>query len=267
MVPASVQIKALRATVISLEPAITQRLSIVLAVAWFSFFAGTRSLHAATILFPTPGFPQAGPTTINQSSGLIDVCGSINGGVIRVNPDNTGDTLDYLKFEVLSTSTVRIEMQAGFVRHLLGAFLGVSTEFGFPPGFPYYLSTPCASDGCVAIPREHSASGDAYVEGSLLAGIYVLSTGESRSTSYDIGDGFTPVNPEGGGFIVDIYTYQIRGDVRGLEFYDGNLNGTFTVTSIPEPTAAVYIGGSAFLLLWQRKANSRKQNKAIQRTR
>jgi hypothetical protein len=217
---------------------------------WLALPALIGSLQGATVTFPTPGQPQAGPTIIIQSAGLIDVCGSLNGGVIRVNPDNTGDTLDYLKFEVLTASTVRIEMQAGAARHLLGVFLGISTEFGFPTGFPYYVSTPCVSDGCV-----RTATG-AYVEGLLPAGIYVLATGESRSTSYDIGDGFTPVNPEGGGFIVDVYSYQIRGDVRGLEFYDGNLNGTFTVTQIPEPRLAGLIGLGIFCFAPRRRPRS-----------
>jgi len=35
--------------------------------------------------------------------------------------------------------------------------------------------------------------------------------------------------------------------------------------AIPEPSTAAYIGGSAFLL-WQRNTNTRKQNKALQRT-
>ena len=35
--------------------------------------------------------------------------------------------------------------------------------------------------------------------------------------------------------------------------------------AIPEPGTAAYIGGSA-ILLWQRNANTRKQNKALQRT-
>jgi hypothetical protein len=218
------------------------------ALVGFGFIIGTGFLHAATVTFPTPGFPQAGPTIITQSSGLIDVCGSINGS--SGTPNVIGDTLDYLKFEVLTTSTVRIEMQAGAARHVLGVFLGISTEFGFPTGFPYYVSTPCVSDGCV-----RSATG-AYVEGLLPAGIYVLATGESRSTSYDIGDGFTPVNPEGGGFIVDIYSYQIRGDVRGLEFYDGNLNGTFTVTQIPEPRLAGLIGLGIFCFSTRRRPRS-----------
>ena len=227
------------------------------------FVLSLASLRAATITFPAPGFPQAGPTMITQSAGMIDVCGSINGS--SGSPGVIGDTLDYLKFEVLTTSTVRIDMQAGGARHLLGAFIGVTTEFGFPTGFPYYLSTPCASEGCVTVPRENSASGDAYVEGILAAGIYVLSTGRSDHTSYDIGDGFTPLNPEGGGFIVGTYTYQIRGNVRGLEFYDGNLNGTFTVTTIPEPSTVFLIGGCT-ALLWYRNGNARKENKALQRT-
>jgi hypothetical protein len=218
---------------------------------WLALPALIGSLQGATVTFPTPGQPQAGPTIISQSVGLIDVCGSLDGDAATLQFD--GDTLDYLKFEVLTTSTVRIEMQAGAARNLLGVFLGISTEFGFPTGFPYYVSTPCVSDGCV-----RTATG-AYVEGLLPAGIYVLATGESRSTSYDIGDGFTPVNPEGGGFIVDIYSYQIRGDVRGLEFYDGNLNGTFTVTSIPEPSSGGLIFGGA-ALFWHRRREARSQN-------
>jgi hypothetical protein len=89
-------------------------------------------------------------------------------------------------------------------------------------------------------------------------GIYVAVVGLRENTSYDTFDGFVAVNPEGGGFTNGPYAYSISGDVRALEFWDGELDGTFKITSIPEPSTAAYVGGSA-LLLWKRNASNRKE--------
>ena len=86
-------------------------------------------------------------------------------------------------------------------------------------------------------------------------GIYVAAMGMRINTSYDIGDGFTAVNPEGGGFTFANYAYSISGDVRALQYWDGELDGTFKITTfIPEPSWAVLCGvGLALIGLRRRR--------------
>jgi hypothetical protein len=174
----------------------------------------------------------------------------LNGGIIA--PDVTGDTLDYLKFEVLTTSSITVTsgFGSGF-RLILAEFIGRNDEFGFI-GNPFYL-------------EQTSSTEYSTLTRNLAVGIYVAVMNVNDNTSYDIFDGFVAVNPEGGGFTNGPYAYSIAGDVRALEFWDGELDGTFIIISIPEPGTAAYLGGSA-LLLWQRNANTRKENKALQQT-
>ena len=70
-----------------------------------------------------------------------------------------------------------------------------------------------------------------------------MATTSGGPSSYDIFDGYVPVNREGGGFPQAPCEYYITGDVRGLEYWDGHLDGTLTVTQIPEP------GGLSLILL------------------
>jgi hypothetical protein len=60
------------------------------------------------------------------------------------------------------------------------------------------------------------------------------------------------VNPEGGGFTNGPYAYSISGDVRALEFWDGELDGSFIITRIPEPGTGLLLA-SALCLLARRK--------------
>lgn len=188
--------------------------------------------------------PAVGRAAVIQTPGLISVQGVLNGGIIA--PDITGDTLDYLKFEVLTTSSIKVTSGFGSgARLILAEFIGRNDEFGFI-GNPFYL-------------EQTSSTEYSTLTRSLTAGIYVAVMNVNDNTSYDIFDGFVAVNPEGGGFTNGPYAYSISGDVRALEFWDGELDGTFKITSIPEPSAAAYVGGSA-LLLWKRNAKTRKEN-------
>jgi len=137
------------------------------------------------------------------------------------------------------------------LRLLLAQFIGRNDEFGFLD-HPFML-------------EQTSSTEWSFFSRVLDPGIYVTVMNVRDNTSYDIFDGFVAVNPEGGGFTNGPYAYSIAGDVRALEFWDGELDGTFIIISIPEPGTAAYLGGSA-LLLWQRNANTRKENKALQRT-
>ncbi len=80
--------------------------------------------------------------------------------------------------------------------------------------------------------------------------------GVRDKTSYDIFDGFTAVNPEGGGFTRGDYAYSIAGDVRALEYWDGELDGTFKITIIPEPSV-VWLGVAAGAFALRRRHRPR----------
>lgn len=153
-----------------------------------------------------------------------------------------GDTMDYYNFEVLTEGTVRIEVVPGFGGGLilLASFIGRDDEFGFI-GNPYRIEPP----GSEGRPQ--------FLERPLDVGEYVVAMGGGGRSSYDIFDGYVAVNPEGGGFPQAPYAYTITGDVRGLEYWDGHLDGTFTVTQIPEASAVALLGLAAGGLLWKRR--------------
>ncbi|MEJ6579946.1 MAG: PEP-CTERM sorting domain-containing protein [Akkermansiaceae bacterium] len=41
--------------------------------------------------------------------------------------------------------------------------------------------------------------------------------------------------------------------MRGLQYWDGHLDGTFTVTNIPEPSSALLLGMVALLFTRRRR--------------
>jgi hypothetical protein len=179
-------------------------------------------------------------SAVIQLPGGIAVEGILDGGIIA--PGVTGDTLDYLKFELMSTSELTVEV-TNFSSNrmlMLAAFIGRNDEFGF-------LGNPYLIIGTIG-PQSFSRPLD--------AGVYVAVVGTRANTSYDIFDGFVPVNPEGGGFTVGEYGYAVSGDVKALEFWDGELDGTFKITIIPEPATVALAGFGAVLLLPRRRAKS-----------
>jgi hypothetical protein len=151
-----------------------------------------------------------------------------------------GDTMDYYKFAVLTPGRVRIDQRRfGIAR--LAEFIGREDQFGFLT-VPNLLTVPdrCDPSGCPPI----------FLERDFEAGEYVLILTASltgSNSSYDVFDGYVPVNREGGGFSQFAYQYDITGPVVGLEYWDGHLDGTFTVTQIPEPSTSA-LGLCALLL-------------------
>jgi hypothetical protein len=158
-----------------------------------------------------------------------------------------GETQDYYKFEVITSGTVRMEVPRlyGGV-YLLAAYIGVDNEFGFI-GNPFRIerNLPCEELICTE-PR--------ILERFLPAGQYVVAATAGGQTSYDIFDGYVAVNREALGLFGQApYAYTITGDVRGLEYWDGHIDGTFTVTQIPEPSSAAALLSATVCLLGRRR--------------
>ncbi len=170
------------------------------------------------------------------SASTLLVEGFVDGDVLP-GPE-LGDTMDYYKFQVVTPGTVRIEAVPSGGLLLLAQYIGRTDEFGF-------INTPFRIE----------ASGPYVLERLLDAGEYVVAMTAGGRTSYDIYDGYKAVNREGGGFGQAPYAYSITGDVRGLEYWDGHLDGTFIVTTIPEPSCLFYLGvGVASVFRWRFKA-------------
>jgi hypothetical protein len=204
----------------------------------------------------------------------LSLLGSVNAaiiaisGVIETVPGNFsgrhGETIDYLKFEMLSTGNFSLkvpDMGSTGRFYTLAAFTGDNTQFGGLLG---------ASVLGLAEVRQAAAAGTIpTLSRSLERGTYILIVDAYVNSQYDFGDGFVPVNVDGGFFPTDRYSFTIEGDVRGIEFWEGQLDpqpfGSFKITIIPEPSSAALLGGST-LLLWQRNASNRKENKALLRT-
>jgi hypothetical protein len=173
-------------------------------------------------------------TVADSQAASLSVVGRLEGDIETVLYD--GDTMDFYKFEVATAGSLKIEGRRDAILVLLSSYIGVETEFAFV-GNPFRLdtSTPCVTPGCL---------GDVTVslEPTLPVGVYVITISAGGPTSYDIFDGYKAVNREGGGFSSFEYQVTITGAVRGLEYWDGHLDSTFTVTSIPEPSTSVQFG-------------------------
>ena len=184
--------------------------------------------------------------TIHASAVTIRVEGFLEGSAASL--EFRGDTMDYFQFEVLTTSQVRIEVVPGFEGPLVGLaqFIGREDEFALTPiGIPRAIIPPGLGGG------------DQFIDVIFPAGIYVLITEAGGRSSYDIFDGFVAVNREGGGFQQFPYQYDITGDVRGLQYWDGHLDGTFTVTNfIPEPKTSAFLLLPLYLLAKRRRATN-----------
>ena len=183
-----------------------------------------------------------------QTPGRIAVAGIINGS--SGTPGVRGDTLDFLKFEILTTSNLNIHSEYFESRQFwLASFVG--DEVGFNYIDKGGLDFIDESDFWVPA---GSTVGFNLVPGTyvLAVGIRDRNMGEDQFYSEDMG--FVPVNPLGGGFTFGNYSYSISGNIRALEFWDGELNNTFIITTfeIPEPAAPLLAATGATLLLLRR---------------
>ncbi len=198
------------------------------------------ALFSVLVCLAWCGIPSDCEAAVVQTPGLISVEGVINGS--SGTPFEPSDTLDYLKFEVLTPTSITVT--SGFGGNavlLLAQFTGDNDEFGFV-GDPYRLV------------QTSSETWDSFTR-TLFPGVYVTAMGVLTNTSYDIFDGFVAVNPEGGGGTEGHYAYSIAGDVRALEFWDGELDGTFKITyyNVPEPSGAALGLLTAGLALQRRR--------------
>jgi len=184
------------------------------------------------------------------SAAVISISGTIDGDAV-LGPED-GDTLDYLTFEVLSPGIVVLNSATdSTVRYLLAEFIGREDVFGdLSTTGPFRLVWDCLGPACRDSPPM-------ILSRHLEPGVYVVIALERFRTSYDHFDGYVPVNLEGGGFSFDLYNYTLEGDIRGIEFREGNLDGTFTFTRIPEPGAVALLGIAWATLLPRRRRKAR----------
>jgi hypothetical protein len=201
------------------------------------------------LLFLVLGGTAAHAATIIQTPGRISVEGIINGSSGTGYPPS--DTLDYLKFEVLTTGDVTMTLIANSASQLwIGHYTGLNSEFEYVRDehgaivWTYTLSNP---NDPVALSLR------------LAAGIYVIAHGhwvgpEENEQVYDIDQGFRAVNPNGGGFTWGDYAYRVDGEVRALEYWDGELDGSFIVTNlVPEPGPVVLLCVAAVIACRRRR--------------
>jgi hypothetical protein len=205
------------------------------------------------LLFLALGGVAARAATIVQTPGRISVEGIINGGLIA--PGAVGDTLDYLKFEVLTTGDMTMTFtKSGRGQLWIGRYIGLTTEFAFLYDDlgkfvdPYSLIKPGETPTRLTL--------------FLHPGIYVIAYGhwvgpEENEQVYDIDQGFLAVNPNGGGFTWGDYAYRVDGEARALEYWDGELDGSFIVTNlVPEPGLVVLLGVAAAFACFRRRTGS-----------
>lgn len=143
-----------------------------------------------------------------------------------------GDTIDYVTFEVVTPGPVRLI--GTDIHHSVFLAMGMIEE-GEPfdvPGFPYLLF----DNYPLQTPPELTLV--------LSPGSYLIQTAEAEFEDGDLyAFGFLPVHRAGGGFVAAPYSFTLEGQFQALDFMEGNLDGTFTVTHIPEPSATALLGG------------------------
>ena len=137
-----------------------------------------------------------------------------------------GETLDYLTFEVTTRTPI----------WLIGTdlsstvFLAVAEVFGVDKQFDAVIPNYRLFDtGTVAIPE---------LTLSLDPGLYVVQVAVEEFRGGDLADTFIPVSQTPAIVSTAPYRFALEGEVRGLEFLEGNRDRSFTVTQVPEPSIA-----------------------------
>ena len=176
-------------------------------------------------------------------SGIF-VQGVIEGDLLLPHPFD-GDTIDYLTFEVTTTGPVRLigtDINNSIFLAMGQIVPGYSRFDIVPP--PYLLFT------------NHTTTNPPEFTHILDPGIYLVQIAEEQYEDGDLGYGFLPVNRLGGGFVASPYSFMLEGQFQALDFMEGNLNGTFTVTHVPEPSSAALLCMAAAAGLLTRRNRS-----------
>jgi hypothetical protein len=168
---------------------------------------------------------------------LVTFCPAATILVVQGDIENTGIdrevTLDFYTFEVVNSGVIRFEtnLNPDFEHFLFGI---VDGQVPFDPiGHPFILSDNCRDPFECTI-NESSV----FFERVLPEGSYVVMTSDSTEGDWDWFDGFVAVSSDVGFLSApqNSYEYSIVGDVRGIQQWDGQLDGTFRVSNIPEPS-------------------------------
>ena len=131
-----------------------------------------------------------------------------------------GETLDFLTFEVATPTSVRLVATrlSGTVFLAVGEIYEPGLLGNAAPNYRIFYFGP----------QELTLN--------LFPGLYAI---QAAVTEYDdIAQTFVPVNNTSAIISTVNYSYYLEGNIRGLEFMEGNRDRTFTVTQVPEPTAA-----------------------------
>ena len=155
--------------------------------------------------------------------GRIEVQAALEGDQFMAT--NIGETLDFLTFEVATPTSVHLVATrlSGTVFLAVGEIYEPGLRGNAAPNYRIFYFGP----------QELTLS--------LLPGLYAI---QAAVTEYDdIAQTFVPVNNTSAIISTVNYSYFLEGNVRGLEFLEGNRNGTFTVTGVPEPSATALLGG------------------------
>ena len=180
------------------------------------------------LFFALGGFAAVEANVVLTPTG-VTVTGVIDGDLFLPHPFD-GDTIDYLTFEVTARGPIRLigTNIDNSVFLAMGQITGPGQSFDIV-GLPYLLFANLNPP-----PPEFTHTLD--------PGIYFVQIAAEHDEDNDINSEFLAVNRLGGGFVRAPYSLAVEGLFSPLDFMEGNLNGTFTVTSVvPEPSTAALL--------------------------
>ena len=167
-------------------------------------------LHAGTIVTP----------------GRISVQGRLEGDQGR--GTTIGETIDYLTFEVITRTAVRLigtDINSSVFLAMAEVFPGGELTNAGQPYRLFYNSTPPVPQLTLVLDP----------------GLFAVQIAVEEYSDGDLGDSFVPVENSDAIISTVSYSFVLEGDIRGLEFMEGNRDRTFTVTTVPEPTVAALL--------------------------
>ncbi len=172
----------------------------------------------------------------------ITVSGAIE-GYGNLPPPITGNTIDYLTFEVTNSGPIRLVANNIYYGVFLAMGIVVEGE-PFDEPLPSYL-----------LFSNYPAPNPPEFTDILGPGKYLVQIAETDFYDGDLYPyGYLPVNRDGGSFPFPApYSFTLEGSVIPLDFMEGNLDGTFTITHVPEPSTTALIFTAAVVGLFKRR--------------